>query len=200
MTPTAVESGFEAAFWFLERATTDGEALQPQKLQRLLFLAQAYYGVAHFGNKLMPATFVAAEDGPIEPTLYRAFARGKPVIDLSPVEEQPRHLMDSVWRQFGALSTDKLTKLVKRHPPYIEAYEAAPMSEIPFSAMVAFYGDQGLVRRKSAEPSPFEGGTAGNNVGGFDAPSIERVMRPKVARNHDGKPVNVKQWTPKRVG
>ena len=63
MRPTAVESGFEAAFWFLERALNDGEALQPQKLQRLLFLAQAYFGVAHAGAKLMPGIFVAAEDG-----------------------------------------------------------------------------------------------------------------------------------------
>lgn len=197
MMPTAVESGFEAAFWFLERALSDGEHLQPQKLQRLLFLAQAYYGVAHSGLKLMPATFVAAEEGPIEPTLYRAFARGKPVIDLSPVEEQPRHLMDSVWRQFGALSTERLNKLIKRHPPYIEAFEAGPLCEISFSAMVAFYGDQGLVRRKSAEPSRFEATADG---GGFDAPSIDRVMRPKVARNHDGKPVSVKSWSPRRMG
>jgi uncharacterized phage-associated protein len=198
MMPTAVETCFEAAFWFLDRALNDGEHLQPQKMQRLLFLAQAYYGVAHNGQKLMPATFVALDEGPLEPTLYRAFARGKPIVDLSPVEEKPQHLMDSIWRQFGALSADRLTKLVKRHPPYIAAFEAGPMTEISFAAMVAFYGDQGLVRRKSAEPSPFEN-QAGNN-GGFDAPGIERVMRPKVARNHDGKPVNVKAWMPKRVG
>jgi uncharacterized phage-associated protein len=197
MMPTAVESGFEAAFWFLDRALTDGETLQPQKLQLLLFLAQAYFGVAHSGMKLMPATFVALESGPIEPTLYRAFSRGKPLVDLSPVEEKPAHLMDSIWRQFGALSTDKLTKLIKRHPPYIAAFEAGPMTEISFASMVAFYGDQGLVRRKSAEPSKFEG--QGDN-GGFDAPSVERVMRPKVARNAEGKPVNVTAWSPKRVG
>jgi uncharacterized phage-associated protein len=193
MAPTAVETGFEAAFWFLERALNDGEHLQPQKLQRLLFLAQAYFAVANNGHKLLPGVFVAAEDGPIEPTLFKAFARGKPVLDLTPVEENPRHVMDSVWRQFGALSADKLTKLIKRHPPYIEAFENAPMSEITLEAMMAFYGDQGMVRRKSAEPSPFEGRAAG-------APSVDKVLRPKVALNHDGKPVSVKRWAPKRVG
>lgn len=193
---TAVESGFEAAFWFLERALQDGEHLQPQKLQRILFLAQAYYGVAYNGTKLMPATFVASEEGPIEPTLYRAFSRGKPVIDLSPVEEQARHLMDSVWRQFGALSADKLTKLVKRHPPYIQAFENGPMSEISFVSMIAFYGDQGLVRKKSSEPSPLEQRARSENL---EAPTIDRVLRPKVARNHDGKPVSVTRWAPKRL-
>ncbi len=197
MKPTAVESSFEAAFWFYERALTDVEHLQPQKLQRLLFLAQAYYGVAHDGAKLMPGVFVAAPEGPLEPTLFRAFSRGKPALDLTPIDEPARHLMDSVWRQFGALSADKLTKLVKRHPPYIEAYAAAPMTEIELPVMVAFYGDQGLVRRKSAEPSPFESQTSGAEL---DAPSLERVLRPKVALNHDGKPVNVKTWSPKRVG
>jgi uncharacterized phage-associated protein len=197
MRPTAVETGFEAAFWFLERALNDGEALQPQKLQRLLFLAQAYFGVANAGAKLLPGVFVAAEDGPIEPTLFRAFSRGKPTLDLTPVEEPARHVMDSVWRQFGPLSADKLTKLVKRHPPYIDAFANAPMTEIALEAMVAFYGDQGMVRRKSAEPSPFENRGA---PGGFDAPSIDRVLRPKVALNHDGKPVSVKSWMPKRVG
>ena len=197
MKPTAVESSFEAAFWFYERALTDVEHLQPQKLHRLLFLAQAYYGVAHYGAKLMPGVFVAAPEGPIEPTVYRAFSRGKPMIDVTPIEEEARHLMDSVWRQFGALSADKLTKLVKRHPPYIEAYDVAPMTEIELPAMVAFYGDQGLVRRKSAEPSPFESQADSRDL---DAPSLDRVLRPKVALNHDGKPVNVKTWTPKRVG
>jgi uncharacterized phage-associated protein len=193
--PPAVETGFEVAFWFLERALNDGEHLQPQKLQRLMFLAQAYFGVAHNGAKLMPAVFVATHDGPVEPTLFKAFSRGKPTLDLTPIEESPRHVLDSVWRQFGALSADKLTKLVKRHPPYIEAYDAAPNTEIKLEAMVAFYGDQGMVRRKSAEPSPYEG--KGKHI---DAPSIDKVLRPKVALNHDGKPVSVKSWMPKRVG
>jgi uncharacterized phage-associated protein len=204
MTVAAVESGFEVAFWFMERALSDGEHLQPQKLQRLMFLAQAYFAVAYGGLKLMPATFVAAEEGPIEPTLYRAFARGKPAVDLTPIEETAVHMLDSIWRQFGALSTDKLTKLVKRHPPYIDAYEEAPNSEIPLAAMAAFYGDQGLVRRKTAEPSPAEL-RARQAKGGFDAPfaddtplSVDKVLRPKVLRNHDGKPVSVKRWAPKK--
>ena len=59
MRPTAVESCFEIAFWFLDRALNDGEYLQPPKLQRLMYLAQAYFAVVQNGAKLMPATFVA---------------------------------------------------------------------------------------------------------------------------------------------
>ncbi|MDX2222358.1 MAG: DUF4065 domain-containing protein [Rhodospirillaceae bacterium] len=185
MQPTAVESGFEVVIWFLDRAIADGEYLQPQKLQRLLYLAQAYYGVAKHGQKLMPATFIAADDGPLEPTLFRAFERGRPAVDVRPIEADVQHVLDSIWRQFGAHSTDRLTKLVQRHPPYVEAYDAAPLSEIPFENMIKFYGTQGLKRRQ--------------NKGNIDVTPVDKVLRPKVLRNHDGKPVNVRRWAPRRV-
>lgn len=188
MQPTAVESGFDVVIWFLDRAVADGEYLQPRKLQHLLYLAQAYYGVAKHGQKLMPATFVAAEDGPLEPTLFRAFARGRPLIDVRPIAEDVQHVLDSIWRQFGAHSTDRLTKLVRRHPPYVEAYGAGPMSEIPFENMIMFYGTQGLKRRQNS-----------GSMAGSEAVPVDKVLRPKVLRNHDGKPVNVRRWAPRRV-
>lgn len=185
MGPTAVDSAFEVAFWFLDRAVEDGEYLQPQKLHRLLYLAQAYYGVLQHGAKLMPATFVADDDGPIEPTLYRALARGRPMVDVTPIEEVPRHVLDSVWRQFGAHSIDYLNKLIRRHPPYADALAVGPRSEIPLDAMIAFYGTQGGNRRAETGPA--------------DAPPASKVLRPKVMRNHSGKPVSTTRWIPKRV-
>ncbi len=185
MRPTAVESCFEVACWFLDRAVDDGEYLQPQKLHRLMYLAQAYFGVLQGGAKLMPATFIASDDGPIEPTIFRAFARGRPAVDLKPVEETPRHILDSIWRQFGAHSTEHLNKLIKRHPPYADAYGAAPGTEIMFEGMVEFYGTQGLGRKPQAAT--------------VDAPAAGKVLRPKVMRNHSGKPVTAHRWTPKRA-
>ncbi len=186
MRPTAVPSSFEVAFWFLDRAMEDHEYLQPQKLHRLLYLAQAYFGVLQHGAKLMPATFVAADEGPVEPTLFRAFARGRPMIDLTPIDEVPSHILDSVWRQFGAHSVDYLNKLIRRHPPYADALAAAPNTEISYEGMVEFYGTQGLTRKQSA-------------VVAQDAPSASKVLRPKVMRNHSGKPVSATRWMPKRV-
>lgn len=186
MGPTAVDSTFEVAFWFLDRAVEDGEYLQPQKLHRLMYLAQAYFGVLQNGAKLMPATFVAADEGPIEPTIFRALARGRPAIDLKPIEEVPRHVLDSVWRQFGAHSVDHLNKLIRRHPPYADALAVAPLSEIPLDAMIDFYGTQGSNRRSPAAATR-------------EAPAAEKVLRPKVMRNHSGKPVSATRWMPKRV-
>ena len=193
MRPTAVPSGFEVAFWFLDRAQSDGEYLQPQKLQRLMFLAQAYFGVLQGGAKLMPATFVATDDGPQEPTLFKAFARGKPSVDVAPVEELPRHILDSVWRQFGAHSADHLGKLLKRHAPYIDAFAVGPGTEITLEAMVDFYATDGLSRKKGT------GAAVGMGVTPSGAPAADKVLRPKVLRNHSGKPVSATRWMPKRV-
>jgi uncharacterized phage-associated protein len=184
MRPTAVESCFEVACWFLDRAVSDGEYLQPHKLQRLMYLAQAYFGVVQNGLKLMPATFIATEEGPLEPTVYRAFGRGRPMVDLKPMDEPARHLLDSVWRQFGAYSIERLNDLIKAHPPYTDAFAAAPMSEIDFASMVSFYGDRSSAKRSGGKSA---------------APSANKVMRPKVMRNATGKPVSVNRWTPKRV-
>ncbi|MCA0201399.1 MAG: hypothetical protein LCH56_11240 [Proteobacteria bacterium] len=184
MRPTAVDSSFEVAFWFLDRAVEDGEYLQPQKLQRLMYLAQAYFGVLQHGAKLMPATFVARDEGPIEPTIFKALARGRPAIDIKLIDEVPRHVLDSVWRQFGAHSIDYLDKLIKRHPPYADALAAGAGSEISLEAMIEFYGTQGTSRRPAAAQ---------------DAPSASKVLRPKVMRNHSGKPVTTTRWMPKRV-
>ncbi|MGE3332745.1 MAG: Panacea domain-containing protein [Rhodospirillaceae bacterium] len=185
MRPTAVDSSFEVAFWFLDRAIEDGEYLQPQKLQRLMYLAQAYFGVLQNGAKLMPATFVARDEGPIEPTIFKALARGRPPIDVKPIDEVPRHVLDSVWRQFGAHSIDYLDKLIRRHPPFADALAAGSGSEILLEAMIEFYGSQGTSRRPSAAAQ--------------DAPSASKVLRPKVMRNHSGKPVSTTRWMPKRV-
>jgi len=150
-------------------------------------LSHAYFGVLQRGAKLMPATFVAAEEGPIEPTIFKALARGRPMVDASPIEEVPQHVLDSVWRQFGAHSVDHLNKLIRRHPPYADALSIGPGTEIDFDAMVEFYGAQGLKRQRAKADVASE------------APAASRVLRPKVMRNHSGKPVSVNRWMPKRV-
>ncbi len=55
----AVRSTLDVALWLMARADSAGERLQPQKLQRLLYLSQAHYAGAHDGAKLMPAVFLA---------------------------------------------------------------------------------------------------------------------------------------------
>lgn len=189
MSPTAVESCFEVAFWLLDRATEDGEYLQPQKMHRMMFLSQAYYGALQNRAKLMPAIFVAAEEGPIEPTIYKAFARGRPMVDTGQIDEVPRHVLDSVWRQFGAHSVDYLNKQICDHAPYADAYSVGAGTEIVFDEMVDFYSAEGGLSRRRSRANAQQSG----------APTASRVLRPKVMRTHDGRPVSVNRWFPKRA-
>lgn len=172
--PAAVDSALDVVHWFLDRAMADREYLQPQKLHRLMYLAQAYYAVAHYGRKLMPAMFVADEMGPIEPTVFRLFADGRPTIDPRRMPENAQHFLDSIWRRFGSHSADHLTKLVNGHAPYAEAFRRGPRTEITVQAMRAFYG-------------PVRDG---------QTPTVQQVMRPKVMRSHTGQPVAVTKWMP----
>lgn len=191
MHKAAVDSCFDIAFWLLDRALDEGEYLQPQKMHRLMFLAQGYYASARHGEKLMPATFVHGPEGPIEPTVFRAMERGRPMIDTSPLSEEVTHVLDSVWRQFGAKSVERLNSAIGNHPPVLDAREAGEGTEITYDAIVEFY-HKALSRN-------IKGARAGVPAETGDAPSPSRVLRPKVMRSHTGKTVVADPWTPRRV-
>ncbi|MEX2642169.1 MAG: hypothetical protein WD270_01865 [Acetobacterales bacterium] len=171
----AVSCSFDVAFWFRDRALDDGEYLQPQKVQRLMYLAQAYYAVFHAGRMLMPSVFVAETMGPIEPNVYRALSGGWQFIETERVPEQPAQFFDSIWRRFGHHSVNHLTRMVRGHPPYKEAFEQnGPGAEIGLEEMRIFYG-------RGAES---------------DAPEPQGVVRSRVVRSHTGRPVAVRKWMP----
>lgn len=176
----AIKSCLDVVIWFTDRALNDREYIQPQKLHRLMFLAQAYYTVAYPGRKLMPATFVTDNFGPVEPTVFHAFAYGRPPhLEGNPVPDQASHFLDSIWRRFGQYSADQLNKRLNDHPAVASAMNKGPNEEIPFADMVKFY--QGEAAAKGG------------------APTADQVVRPRVMRSQSGKPVAVKGWTPKAL-
>jgi len=192
MASAAVESSFDVAYWFVDRALNDNEYIQPQKLHRLMFLSQAYFAVAYNGRPLMPAVFVADPFGPTEPSVFRACSIQRPPIETVPLSEAVSQFLDSVWRRFGAQSANSLSQLVNNHPPYRDALEQGPRSEIPLAAMVKFYGRKASPA-KGAAADPAQRGPS------FEAPPLEQVVRPKIMVSQDGKPVSVKKWAPKTV-
>lgn len=183
MRPPVVESAFDVALWFLDRALEDNEYLQPQKLHRILFLSQAYFAVANQGRKLMPATFIADEPGPVEPNVYRAFEHGRPYMEPGPMKEAVQHFLDSIWRRFGSHSAEYLSRQLANHPPVAAALKKERRTEITLAAMVKFYGAQRSERAARAT----------------EAPAVDQVLRPRVMRSSSGKPVNVSQWMPPAV-
>ncbi len=184
-----VNSCFDIAFWLLDRALDDGEYLQPQKLHRLLYLSQAYYASAKHGAKLMPAVFVIEREGPIEPTLFKAMERGRPPLNTNPIKEDMVHVLDSVWRKFGAKSVKRLNSAIESHPPVVEALSNGLGTEISFESMVEYYVKtlSGMAQnQRKASENP-------------DAIPSDRVLSPKLMRSQTGKPVAINHWSPRRI-
>ena len=185
----AVKSCFDVVLWFSDKALNDNEYIQPQKLHRLIFLAQAYYSVAYPGRKLMPATFVADTFGPIEPTVFHALAYGRPpMLDPNPVSDQVAHFLEGIWRRFGSQSADQLTRKLNEHPAVALAMNKGPNEEIPLVAMVKYYVD--LAKTAKGGDSPVAGVVA----------DMAKVVKPRLMRKQGGKAVAVTAWAPKALG
>lgn len=171
--PADLDSAFDVAFWFADQALDSNEYLQPQKLHRLLFLAQAYYAVAFQGRKLMPAIFVADELGPLEPNVFKAFSQGRPDVDIDLfMSAEVEAFLRGVWSRFGHLSAERLTVMTKRSMAYKKAFRRGNRAEIPLDSMRLSY-----IRAEAA-------------------PAVDRVVKPKVMVTQSGRPVTVKSWVP----
>ena len=168
-----LKSAFDAAFWFADTALEQNEYLQPQKLQRLLFLAQGYYAVFRDGKKLMPAVFVADELGPTEPNIYAGFSRGRPNIEADLfIPNEVDAFLDSLWRRFGHASMERLNQITKSTSAYKQARSKGLRTEITLDAMRLSF------------------------VRAENTPGVNQVVKPKVFVTQSGKPVQVKAWNP----
>jgi len=172
-TVCVVESTFDVALWFADTALEQNEYLQPQKLHRLLYLSQGYYAVAFGGRKLMPAVFIAEEMGPMEPNVYKAFAKGRPNIEPDIfLPDGVDHFLSGIWSRFGHHAPDRLTKMCKESLAFKQALSRGPRTEIPLQAMLLSFA--------RAE----------------DTPAVTQIMKPKMMRSQTGRPVAVKSWVP----
>lgn len=171
--PAAAKSAFDIAFIFADKALNENEYLQPQKLQRLMFLAQCAYAVRHRGRRLMPAVFVADDLGPIEPNIHLALSKGRPDIDVDPwLPDGAQAVLDDVWNRFGHCSTEHLTRITKDTLAYRLARQRGNGANIDHDMMrLSFNSDDAM-------------------------PTALPVTRPKIMRTQSGRSVSVKAWAP----
>lgn len=126
--------------------------------------------------------------------MYRAFENGRPNVETKKVPDDAQQILDSVWRKFGAHSSEHLTRLTMNHAPYRDAIAAAgPGEEITLKAMMEFYGRKSAARKPGTVP---ERGSQDQGA----APALAEVLRPRVMRSHTGRPVNVHRWMPRSLG
>ncbi|RVU33887.1 hypothetical protein EOI86_22405 [Hwanghaeella grinnelliae] len=140
MTATVVESTIDVALWFMDQARREDDYLQPQKLQRLIYIAQGSYAATHHGRMLMPALFVAGETGPQDPNIFRLFEHGRPTnLGEAKIPAETLHFLDMIWRRYGHHSSDYLNQQIKHHDIYVRALKKGLGEEIPFPAIVRFF-------------------------------------------------------------
>ena len=162
----AVETMYDVAAWFMDRALNDNEYLQPMKMHRLLYLSQAYFGLAYHGRKLAPGEFVADETGPIEPHVYRAFESGRPAFYLN--TQFPgvvQNFLDSIWRRFGSYSAERLNELTQKTEAYKSGLKKGRRGVISYEEMIESF-------RKKKE-----------------TPALDQVIKPKLLKSHKGRAV-----------
>ena len=142
MPSTAVLSTIDIAIWFSEKARQEDDYLQPQKLQRLLYLAQGTFAGLNFGRKLMPAIFIADETGPFEPNIYRLFENGPPKIKPHKIPPEIENFLYGIWRRYSHHSTEHINQQIQHHNIYINAIKKGINEEIYFKDIVSFFTGQ----------------------------------------------------------
>ena len=132
--PVTVRSPLDVAFWFLGRGESSAAPLDALALQNLLYLAQARWAAASEGRKLMPATFLATDSGPIEPTIYHVFRSGPPPLEFRDPHADVVAFLDDVWERFGHLPAKDLGDIVRADASYQSARAQGANEEIVFAA------------------------------------------------------------------
>jgi len=104
------------------------EGVTNLKLQKLLYLAQAYY-LAKLGRPLFKDPIEAWEFGPVVPKVYKEFKSYKsdPIIiefDESGVAPEDKEVLQRIWGAFGGYSAGKLVNITHSHAPWRTAFES----------------------------------------------------------------------------
>jgi len=156
MAGPTIRSTLDVAIWFLERAESAGDTLNPGKMHCLLYLAQARYAAQTNGFKLMPATFLATGMGPLEPTIYHIFENGKP--DLKAVFPTGRveTFLHEIWETYGGRDVQDMRKRIEGDAAYSQSLSKGRNTEVNIDAMCLAYG--GTLPADGADAStPIEG-------------------------------------------
>ena len=136
MTVPVVKSTLDVALWFFDQGRREDLHVPAQKLQRLLWIAQALYAAETHGRMLMPAVFIAEETGPTEPTVFHIFEDSRPPIAINKMTPEAENFLHRIWRKYGHHSAEYLNRMMAHSDVYRRAWRKEPGTVIPFNAIV----------------------------------------------------------------
>ncbi|MBO6826130.1 MAG: hypothetical protein JJ879_08015 [Sneathiella sp.] len=189
----AIRSTFDIVAWYKSRAAADEAVLMPSALIKMLYLSQAIFAGENNGVKMMPATFLATDVGPIEPDLFLSLDYVNLEDPVAPADNVEDVLL-AVWGLLLEEEEEGLDRLLAVDSAMRSAKERARNSEILIDEMVAAYpaGLATLSDKGSVNRFP-DGSSYKTQHPSLDAAPTEDQ---KVRFTADGR--SVTRWAPKR--
>lgn len=192
--PPAARSGLDVALWFLIRASEERQRLPMEKLQMLLYFAEAAFSAKHGGRRLIAGQFLAGEAGPYDPTVAVALECGLSAPPQPSIAAEAEALLVALWKQYGAVPTTALTRVAMNDGVWQAALKRGINCPIDPAALRQAY----MPKRKSAvkpaaKPAPQA-----------EQPAIPAATKPAAARRPEadlrftGDGRLVTRWTPRR--
>jgi uncharacterized phage-associated protein len=114
--------------------------LSARRIHYLLYLTQAHYVAEHRGQKIMPATFLATQVGPVEPNIHQLFAGGRFVLEANDPPCVVEDYLIEIWNRFGGKTLKQLEELVEQDGAWRPVFRKGALLEIPVELLFRAYG------------------------------------------------------------
>lgn len=191
-----MRSAFDILFWLTNKTHLSGRSVEAPFLMKMLYFCQAVYAAHNPQQKLMPATFLATDAGPIEPNMFLALENNFRVSSAVSPPEHIEGLLESVWRVCKDKSLQELDLILSQDSAIRAAASRGRNSEITLNEMADAYKNGWPASGNSDTFNKFPDGTAFNAIHtNLDAAPNSRQ---EVRFTADGR--SVTKWLPsKRV-
>jgi uncharacterized phage-associated protein len=121
------------------------EGITHLKLQKILYLAQAYY-LAKFKIPLFKEEMEAWKYGPVIPSIYKKYRKkGREAIiseeandDKIKISKKDKEILRKFWEMFGGYTASRLVDIIHSHQPWKEAY-SSPSQKISLDSIKKYY-------------------------------------------------------------
>ena len=116
----------EIADYLITYSKVRGQSLSNEKLNRLLYYAQAWY-LAIYAEELFTDVIEAWGSGPVIPSVYKAFEEVHRTKSAKVLSGKIRAHLDAVMVRYYSLTDDQLATLVRHEAPWIVARNTLPV-------------------------------------------------------------------------
>ena len=183
MQTSATNSSLEVAAWILNKARNEGQVLEHEKLQHLLFLAQFHYLSTHPDILLMPSLFVHSHSICFEPNIAKLHTSGLLADFPIRFDNEISDFLNKIWKIYASLSSHQLQNVIKEHLSRLEL-KSDQRVIVDIKTLVEKFKTHSKITSKPAETS--------------SAPVSSSTWSSKIMLSQNG-PVVVSKWKPRKL-